>query len=228
MMTNTSRTRCSAHLDVRASARRALARHAESVAGTIALWLACCSLGLAQDTWAVMVLGPENDSRVVAVQEAIEYWNEQLAGLNVKLRLGPVSIATLTVPDDVLRRISDNTLAPGRRIELPAPLVHGAGHVNIALSGTDLVSVGYPPSNSRTGFVILRQGDIPPLSLPNVARNVVAHELGHVLGLPHNRDPTLLMCGRPAECRPAAFQSPVKRFFPLTDEEKRALVKRFK
>jgi predicted Zn-dependent protease len=35
-----------------------------------------------------------------------------------------------------------------------------------------------------------------PLTLPNVARNVIAHELGHAIGLSHNDDPNYLMCGR--------------------------------
>jgi predicted Zn-dependent protease len=38
-----------------------------------------------------------------------------------------------------------------------------------------------------------------PLTLPNVARNVIAHELGHAIGLSHNDDPNYLMCGR--RCR---------------------------
>ena len=77
-------------------------------------------------------------------------------------------------------------------------------------------------------MVILRRADVEPLSLPNVARNVVAHELGHVLGLPHGSDPTLLMCGRPAPCRPALFQSEKQSFFPLTDGERKTLAKRFR
>jgi hypothetical protein len=56
-----------------------------------------------------------------------------------------------------------------------------------------------------------------------VARNAVAHELGHVLGLPHNDDPSTLMCGRPAPCRPTAFASDTDHFFPLTADDEREL-----
>ena len=73
----------------------------------------------------------------------------------------------------------------------------------------------------------IRRADIPPLSLPNTVRNVVAHELGHVLGLNHNADSTMLMCGRPASCRPIAFVSDSARFFPLTKEDERWIESRW-
>jgi hypothetical protein len=58
----------------------------------------------------------------------------------------------------------------------------------------------------------------------NVGRNVIAHELGHAIGLRDNDDPTTLMCGWPALCRPALFQSDVSILFLLTEADKALLL----
>ena len=101
------------------------------------------------------------------------------------------------------------------------------GDIVIALSSTDLISFGLTWRAGSQGVVVLRRSDIPPLSLPNTVRNVVAHELGHVLGLTHNVDATTLRCGRPAPCRPAAFASDTVHFFPLTESDERLLRERW-
>ena len=101
------------------------------------------------------------------------------------------------------------------------------GDIIIALSDTDLISFGLPWRAGSQGVVAVRRSDILPLSLPNTVRNVVAHELGHVLGLSHNGDAATLMCGRPAPCRPAAFASDTAYFFPLTPQDEERLRERW-
>ncbi len=63
------------------------------------------------------------------------------------------------------------------------------------------------------------------LSTIGICSDVMAHDLGHAIGLGHNDDPSNLMCGRPAACRPDAFRSDLERYFPLMEEEKQSLLK---
>jgi hypothetical protein len=63
------------------------------------------------------------------------------------------------------------------------------------------------------------------LSTIGICSNVIAHDLGHAIRLGHNDDPSNLMCGTPAPCRPDAFRSDVERYFPLMEEEKQSLLK---
>jgi matrixin len=177
----------------------------------------------------VTILGTPADPRMAPVREAIAHWNSELLRLGRHVQLDSGTIRNKSVPDEVLRAASGEVMF-GRgpaTARLRASLSGVPGDIIIALSETDLISFGVPWRAGSRGVVGIRRSDIPPLSLPNTVRNVVAHELGHVLGLTHNRDSTTLMCGRPAPCRPAAFASDTVHFFPLTASDEQWLRERW-
>jgi hypothetical protein len=178
---------------------------------------------------AVSILGANTDPRMSTVREALTHWNAELARLGRRVQVDSGTIRAKTVGEDVLRAASDGVLAGGGPAvdALRASLAGVPGEIVIVLSDSDLVSYALTQRADAPGIVVLRRSDIQPLSLPNVLRNVVAHEIGHVFGLVHNPDALTLMCGRPASCRPDAFASNTPRFFPLTPADEQLLRQRF-
>jgi hypothetical protein len=145
---------------------------------------------------AVVIDGAAGDARVPLVSAAVAHWNQILAGIGSGFRLGPVSAGSGA----------------------------GIGKIQVVLSDREFISNARRFADGQGAVVMIRNTNGPPMSLPNVARNVIAHELGHAIGLGHNSNPALLMCGRPAPCRPALFASSTAIYFPLSGEEKAKLL----
>jgi len=165
-----------------------------------------------------------NDPRIKLVHEAVDYWNRQLAEIGTPFRLGSIIHTTILPRVDFLKELY-SAYEEGQPRPKPAQSVQDIpGDLLIVLSDGDFVSFATLPEPGERSWVCIRGCEVYPFNLTNVARNVIAHELGHAIGLAHNNDPTKLMCGRPAECRPIDFHCDVEQYFPLTEDEKAYLL----
>ena len=177
-------------------------------------------------TWtkvpAITVVGAADDRRHALIRDAVAFWNDTLAALGSGFRLGAITQGPEGVPDVVIAGMSQSVLS-STKPEFPPELASIPGDIVAVLSNVDFISFSTHWANGK-GLVAIKSGHAYPLTLPNVARNVIAHEFGHAIGLAHNADSTKLMCGRPAPCRPPEFQSTTEHYFPLTEDEKALLV----
>lgn len=174
----------------------------------------------------VVIASSETDPRLDLVDEAVMFWNLQLAAVGSGFQLGRPERVIRPPPDSALQEQSRQVLEGiARPSNIPSTLRSLPGDLRIVLGDAPFVSHAGLFDDGGRRTVGIRPATISPLDMPNVARNVIAHELGHAIGLPHNSDFAALMCGRPAECRPLAFQSPAPRIFPLLPEERAMLLR---
>jgi hypothetical protein len=177
----------------------------------------------------ITVIAAPEDPRLPVVREAVDFWNRTFAELGTPFRLGAIHVVVGELPESDLQALSAAALP-----ELSLGALRGAwlrqhprsfdrfgGDLLVVLSSAKFISFSSRIGNRR--LVAIKDSALEPLNMPNVLRNVIAHELGHTIGMDHNSDPATLMCGRPAHCRPGLYASNTPLFFPLTDEERAKL-----
>jgi hypothetical protein len=174
---------------------------------------------------SIIVVSAPDDPRMGLVDEAVSFWNKTFTDLGSDFRLGPVRHIVQPLPDAELQALSRLVLAsPGGEVSTPEFLSNPLGDITVFLAQSEFISfTGSFDANSKR-VIGIRGAQFPPMNMPNVALNVIAHEFGHAIGLRHNNDPSKLMCGRPAPCRPAVYRSDTPHIFPLTDDENRQLL----
>ena len=168
---------------------------------------------------SIAVLAAADDPRMGMLTESVAFWNQQLERIGSPFRLGAITHSVERVSPDAIVRLS----ARFSDQEAFDEIVRGRSEdLVVVMSNVELpFSFATPlqaPERLRS-VIVIRDDSAPPMSHSDVARQVIAHELGHVIGLGHNNDSARMMCGRPAECEIERLQFSPGRFLPLTDGE---------
>ena len=175
----------------------------------------------------VIVVQNADDARIAQTQEAIGFWNTTLAELDVAVRLRESVLVVGSPAGRLIETFARFVSQRGGRIpkgtsgpQPPSALSELTGDVVVLLSRQPLLPFAWPLIGSPDYFVAIRA---PEPRRPNdaiVLRNIIAHELGHTLGLTHHRTSITLICG---PCSSVAAADNTLEWLPLTDVDRERL-----
>ena len=187
--------------------------------------------GVVPGSPSILVVVPSAaDDRLPPARKAIAFWNDRLAELGVATRFAEPRVAAAPPVERALENYARQVAQRATRLPAgdaepppPAALVDLDADVVLLLSRQDILSFAWPlPRVSPPRYlVVIRRVRGPYRTDPMVTKHVVAHELGHALGLDHNAEPHTLMCG---PCQPLTAEPDATGFLPLTAGDRARLV----